>query len=253
MPDLSAEFIQAIDELIAAIEGDRSDRNWDRLARQVCRVARLARSLGHNYAPIEFENFICLDGSYANSIVIRPPWGGSYCMTWGEQWRGGEPYVVTTGFIDTALRTLRAWRAQARVRAAQSAGDKPSHSSGKAVSQGDQPDERGYVASPADPAAYAPAADILARHTPADLPITMDRLVAIIEDYDANRVRWTRPLGKKGQPVPNRRSVHLGDWTAYLKRRVPAEADGFPRPTEAEIEDIERRKAAVRRLKRAEK
>lgn len=123
----------------------------------------------------------------------------------------------------------------------------------KTVSQDDRPDNCGYVESPADPAAYAPATDILTKHTPADLPILMDRLVAIIEDHDANRVRWTRPLTKNGRPMKNRRSVHLGDWMAYLKRRSPADKDGFPRLTEAEIEDIERRKADANRLKRAGK
>ncbi len=119
-----------------------------------------------------------------------------------------------------------------------------------AVSQGDTPDERGYVASPVDPAAYAPAADILAKHTPAELAISMKELGTILEDYDTNRVRWTRPRGKNGQPVPNRRSVHLGDWVAYSKRRTNPESDGFPRlsPTE-----LERRKAAVRNARHAGK
>jgi hypothetical protein len=114
----------------------------------------------------------------------------------------------------------------------------------------DEPDERGYVGLPIDPAAYAPAADILAKHTPADLPISMKELRTILEDYDTNRVRWTRPLAKNGQPVPNRRSVHLGDWVAYLKRRTNPESDGFPRLSATELE---RRKAAVRDARHAGK
>lgn len=113
----------------------------------------------------------------------------------------------------------------------------------EAGSRGDEPDERGYVASPADPAAYVPVRNVLADHTPAELAISMKELGTIIEDYHTNRVRWTRPLGKDGRPIPNRRSVHLGDWTAYVKRRLPAEEDGFPRLTEAELES---RRAAVR-------
>jgi hypothetical protein len=120
----------------------------------------------------------------------------------------------------------------------------------EATSQSDIPNERGYVASPADPAAYVPASDVLARHTPADLPISMKELGTILADYDTNRVRWTRPLGKNGQPMRNRRSVHLGDWTAYVKRRSPNEADGFPRLTDAELEQ---RKAAVRNARHAGK
>ncbi len=119
-----------------------------------------------------------------------------------------------------------------------------------AVSQGDKPDEHGYVGFPADPAAYAPAADVLVKHTPAALSVSMKELGTILEDYHTNRVRWTRPLGKNGQPIRNRRSVHLGDWTAYVKRRLPAEEDGFPRLTEAELES---RKAAVRDARHAGK
>lgn len=118
------------------------------------------------------------------------------------------------------------------------------------VSQGDRPDDCGYVGLPADLAAYVPAADILATHTPVDLAISMKELGTILEDYNTNRIRWTPPLGKNGQPMRNRRSVHLGDWTAYVKWRLPDEADGFPRLTEAELES---RKAAVRNGKRAGK
>lgn len=138
-----------------------------------------------------------------------------------------------------------------RPKAAPSAGSQlPDAPSAEAVSQGDRPDERGYVASPADPAAYAPAADILAEHTPAALSVSMKELGTILEDYHTNRVRWTRPLGRNGQPMRNRRSVHLGDWTAYVKRRLPAEEDGFPRLSETELE---RRKAGVRDARHAGK
>lgn len=138
-----------------------------------------------------------------------------------------------------------------RPKAAPSAGSQlPDAPSVEAVSQGDKPNECGYVGFPADLAAYAPAADILAEHTPAALSVSMKELGTILEDYHTNRVRWTRPLGKNGQPMRNRRSVHLGDWTAYVKRRSPAEEDGFPRLTEAELES---RKAAVRNGKHAGK
>ncbi|MEW6200046.1 MAG: hypothetical protein AB1601_15455 [Planctomycetota bacterium] len=134
-----------------------------------------------------------------------------------------------------------------RPKAAPSAGSQlPDAPSAEAVSQGDRPNECGYVGLPADLAAYVPAADILAKHTPAELKISIKELGTILEDYHTNRVRWTRPLGRNGHPVPNRRNVHLGDWTAYVKRRLPAEEDGFPRLTEAELEQ---RKAAVRDAK----
>jgi hypothetical protein len=138
-----------------------------------------------------------------------------------------------------------------RPKAAASAGSQsPNVLPAEAVSASDKPDEHGYVESPADSKTYAPAADILAEHTPDALSVSMKELGTILEDYHTNRVRWTRPLGKNGQPKRNRRSVHLGDWTAYVKRRVPAEEDGFPRLTEAELES---RKAAVRNGKHAGK
>lgn len=138
-----------------------------------------------------------------------------------------------------------------RRKAALSAGSQsPNVLPSDAVSQGDKPDEHGYVGLPADPAAYAPATDVLAKHAPVELAISMKELGTILEDYHANRVRWTRPLGKNGQPMRNRRSVHLGDWTAYVKQRLPDEADGFPRLTEAELEQ---RKAAVHNARHAGK
>lgn len=107
----------------------------------------------------------------------------------------------------------------------------------------DVPDARGYVAQPADPAAFVPAAEIVAQHTPSGDSLTYKRLVAIIEN-PANRVRWTKPLTKAGKPAPQRRLVHLGDWVSYLKRHAgPTAGDGWPASTAAEIE---RRKAAVR-------
>jgi len=140
---------------------------------------------------------------------------------------------------------------RSRPKAALSGGSQlPNATSAEAVSQGDRPDERGYVKSPIDPTAYAPAAEILANHTPPKLVISMKELVAILGDYRTNRVRWTRPIGKNCQPMRNRRSVHLGDWTAYVKRRLPADEDGFPRMTEAEFES---RWADVRNSKHAGK
>lgn len=131
-----------------------------------------------------------------------------------------------------------------RPKAARSAGSQlPDAPPADAVSQGDKPNKRGYVESPVDPAAYVSASDILTKHTPAALSVSMKELGTILKDYDTNRVRWTRPLGKNGRPVPNRRSVHLGDWVAYLRRRTNPESEGFPRLSETELE---RRKAAVR-------
>jgi len=137
-----------------------------------------------------------------------------------------------------------------RTRALPAGSQSPDVLPAEAVSQGDRPDECGYVERPADPAAYVPAARILAEHTPAGLAISMKELAAILGDYDTNRIRWTRPLARNGRPMRNRRSVHLGDWAAYLKRRLPDDPDGFPRLSEAELES---RRAAVRNSRHAGK
>jgi hypothetical protein len=125
---------------------------------------------------------------------------------------------------------------------ASSFGSPRTASAGHTASQEDKPDKNGYVEWPSDPAAYVAASEILSNHTPADQPITWRKLPRILNDYATNRVRWTRPRAKSGRPVPNRRSLHLGDWTAYLKRRTP-ELGGFPQLSEAELE---RRRMAVR-------
>ncbi|MBN1512614.1 MAG: hypothetical protein JXB13_11425 [Phycisphaerae bacterium] len=131
--------------------------------------------------------------------------------------------------------------------------ERPQPTANKATegaSQGDTPGEQGYVESPVDPKAYRPATEIVSEHTPAGLRVTMRNLRTILENYATNHVRWTRPLSRSGRPVPNRRSVHLGDWAAYLRGCSNPESEGFPRLTEAELD---RRKAAVRDTRHAGK
>ena len=80
------------------------------------------------------------------------------------------------------------------------------------------------------------------------MSLTHKDLTRILEDYAANQIRWTRPLGKDGKPRRNRRNVHLADWLAYIEKR---RADrGWPTPSEDEIKE---RKAEVRRKKLARK
>ena len=81
-----------------------------------------------------------------------------------------------------------------------------------------KPAENGYVPKPVDPTAYVSQASILAEHIPLRLPISEKQLPGILEDYSGNRIRWTRPLTKSGNPNPQRRSIHLNDWLNYIKR-----------------------------------
>lgn len=80
----------------------------------------------------------------------------------------------------------------------------------------DEPDENGYVAAPSDSTAYVPVTKIVNEHTPTDMPIGLNRICEILKDYVANHVRWTRPNDKRGDPIRNRRSVHLTDWHRYI-------------------------------------
>ena len=114
-----------------------------------------------------------------------------------------------------------------------------------------EPDSAGYVKNPADRSAYIPMTTILNEHIPEDHPLhplTEKRLRAFLQDFESNQVRWTRPNGKSGKTIPNRRSVHLTDWKAFLDRTKShgGDAEGFPRLSEAQIE---RRKDAIRKTK----
>ena len=54
--------------------------------------------------------------------------------------------------------------------------------------------------------------------SPAAAGIIMKKAGEIVEDFETNGVRWTRPPTKGGTPHPKRRNIHLGDWLMYLAR-----------------------------------
>lgn len=91
----------------------------------------------------------------------------------------------------------------------------------------DIPDENGFVDSPVDPTAYVRQVDVLAHHTPVELRYTDKELKKIVEN-GKNCVRWTRPKNPEGIPIFNRRQIHLGDWSEYIKRQTATESDGAP-------------------------
>ncbi|NOT01131.1 MAG: hypothetical protein HOP29_10935 [Phycisphaerales bacterium] len=119
-----------------------------------------------------------------------------------------------------------------------------------AVDGASKPDDTGYVARPADPTAYVPVSDIMARETPDALNLTEKQARGLIKDFAKNNIRWTRPLKKDGTPRPNRRSVHLADWRAFVKRceKGPTAGSDWHNPPEDEIAS---RTAAIRRSKAA--
>jgi len=177
----------------------------------------------------------CYRPTDADIAAVRATYP-SHPNPYAPPWQRIEADLIAAGYdrdrlVDLNPPTLLQLLLKARERSAD------------AVSVGDKPDERGYVKSPMDPTRYVSANDILTKFTPPELSVTMKELVRILTDYHTNRVRWTRPFDKKGRPIPNRRSVHLNDWAAYVKRRMPADEKIWPRLSEAELE---RRKAEVR-------
>ncbi len=152
---------------------------------------------------------------------------------------------------DTVAALLEKVAPHSNLAAAQADGGTPANNQegGKQAAPGEA-DQRGYVEWPVDPAAYRPASEVVTHHTPAGEQLSMGQLQAICEDYRTNHVRWTRPRGRNGQPMKNRRSVHIGDWVEHLKKRTFTDAEGFPRQSE---DEIQRRAAAVRRANSARK
>lgn len=124
----------------------------------------------------------------------------------------------------------------------------------KPIGLQDVPDDKGYVALPTDPSAYVPLTAIVTRHSPVEPPLTKKQIVRILEDYGTNKIRWTRPLGKDGEPRSNRRSIHLADWLDFVEKLRATLANdpeaGFPPIDEREMA---MRKYAIDRQKRAGK
>lgn len=107
-------------------------------------------------------------------------------------------------------------------------------------------DRFGYVESPSDPSAYVSASKILSKHT-SELPnIGAKELTAIVKNYAENRVRWTRPPMRSGEPRPNRLNVHLNDWLRCAARLKDPLLRGR-HPVDPTPDKIERGKAAIRR------
>jgi hypothetical protein len=106
----------------------------------------------------------------------------------------------------------------------------------------------GYIESPVDPAAYRPVKEIVNHPLSSSMKLTPKKVAMIVEDYENNRVRWTRPIGRNGKPMQNRRSVHMGDWAEYCKKQTGIDAEGFSPLAKGEVEA---RKADARKAKQA--
>lgn len=188
-------------------------------------------------------NSLLEDG--ASMDDIRDLYRRGYLRTWWGKTGVGDPFAALDGSTSDAAAVLVSQltfpNGPIFVRALKI---ENGPDTGRIAS--DIPDGRMYVELPADPKAYRPASEIQTEITKVR---TMKRLVAIIENPD-NNVRWTRPLGKNGRPMKNRRSIHLCDWRAYSKRCSASDTDGF---TDQSTAEIEHRKAAFTQAKRARK
>jgi hypothetical protein len=108
------------------------------------------------------------------------------------------------------------------------------------------PRNDGYVDLPTDPDAYIPIKDIVvAEHTPLELSIDPKKAKRIALDYPTNKIRWTHPRNKSGEPTKNRTCIHYGDWCDYI-RRLSKPDDGAPHISEA---DVKARTDAIRKTK----
>lgn len=116
------------------------------------------------------------------------------------------------------------------------------------------PDTIGHVLTPLDPSAFVPISVIRAEHCEGVNLTSIKAITNALEDYTANRVRWTRPWSEKlGRPNLQRRSVHLADWRRYVSRLIDGTTpgdDGFPELTATQIEE---RKAAMGRARQSGK
>lgn len=111
---------------------------------------------------------------------------------------------------------------------------------------------------------FVPATQIIKKYCPDGIVLNFKTLPLFIEDNGDIRTR--RPLNKKGEPIPNRLIVHLGDWAKYKDQLIEwnksrcrkkgemssddevehdsdsaCESDGDPSPTE-----IQKRKREIR-------
>jgi hypothetical protein len=91
-----------------------------------------------------------------------------------------------------------------------------------------------------DPTAYRPASEFIA-------PERFPTLKAINKALAKNpSIRWRRPTGKNGKPIPNRLTIHAGDWHDFIHRKQSVSGLDQPAHVVDEVIEIEKRKAEIR-------
>lgn len=95
-----------------------------------------------------------------------------------------------------------------------------------------------------DPTAYRPAKEFIGDAFPT--------AKAIRKELDANpTIRTRRPIGRNGEPIPNRLEIHAGDWHDFINR--PKQTDPLDNPAAIvdAVMEAEGRKEKIRKLKAA--
>lgn len=90
------------------------------------------------------------------------------------------------------------------------------------------------------------AKEIMREHTPQDIVLDLKKLTKFLESHRG--IRWRRPPDKKGNPIPNRLVIHVGDWAMRgpLREWYTAHRNPIENVSDTEIAE---RLAAVQRIK----
>lgn len=246
----TADLAAVVRELIEAVRTARRGREIFVARELIEDAARLAAEAGYSSPPLLIYTYSepARDGMTVSTtrLTVCAPGGESVLsVRLNETLLAAEPhhgpsgpvgvpidqrrFRLTPGQRRELLGTLTRWRIALDAELAEVGGHVA-----EAAHRATEPDAKGYVANPVDPSAYVLVSKIVAESKLADLN---DKKVGrIVENFDVNRVRWSRPSSRAGTLIKNRRLVHLGDWNDYEARQIGTHSDGWPRTTPEERE-----------------
>ena len=93
-----------------------------------------------------------------------------------------------------------------------------------------------------DTAAYVPVSELIDDDFPT--------FKTINNALEANpSIRWRRPTGTNGKPIPNRKEIHVGDWHRFKRQREAGDPLDNPAAIVDAVLDVEKRKEEIRKPK----